>query len=373
MTLFDDAKAAGEAAERHIIEDAIARLERDLATSRADDAADDATIATLQIEKASLEQEVARLKAELDLLRPPAENPLRALSAIREFPHYRTKAYKEHDLTLEDLADLGVGAISGQLNYDTPASSILFYERAWKEHGIGLWATIGVPRVRWTAEQWASLKALLDGPLKGAVKIASNWNEPNHRRNPSDPPLTDWPQHLADQQIELWQTVDPDGSGIAIGTGQLHSGNIPAHEGYVDQMFMAKDNAMYHYSNVVSVHLYPRGGVGEHLIDQFYQIYGKWTGDRMMVCTESGYSNAINSDKGKPVTEEEAGVLIPLLFDAWHSRGGALSYFEHYDDPDPEDDDREYGFGIVDVPDISDPSTWRRKPGFHSLQQYLEA
>ena len=366
MSIFDDAKAAGAAAERKIVEDAFSRVQADLAKSLAENAADDATIAAQQAEIKRLEDLLAQQPD------PPTENPKLALSAIREFPHYGNKAYGHHDLVLADLADLGLKRISGQLNHDTAPESIRFYERAYKEHGIQLWATIGTPRVRWTADQWKSLAAILDGPLKGAVALAANWNEPNHRRSLKDPPVgTDWHLNLADQQIELDAVCNP--RGIPTGTGQLHSGNIPAHADYVKKMFEARNGAMLQHSDVTTVHLYPRGGVGENLIDQFYAMYEAHTGKRLMICTEAGYSNSMNSTQGNPVTAEESGVLIPLLFDAWHSRGGGLAYFEHYDDPDPEEDDREFNFGIVEVPNISKPDTWTKKPGYHSLKKYLAA
>ncbi len=365
MTLYDDAKAAGEAAERAIIDDAFSRLTADLQQALSDDAHDEARIA-------ELEAEVKRLQDLLDdQPPPPQEDPRRALSGIREFPHYRTKAYGWHDLALQDLGDLGVGAVSAQLNYDTPKDCLLFYERMYKEHGIKLWATVGTPRVPWTADQWAALKGILEGQLKGAVAVCANWNEPNHRRTMNDPPTTGWPNMLADQQVPLYQTVDPEGSGIEVGTGQLHSGNLPNHEGFVDQMFTARGGAMLSHSTVTTVHLYPRGGVGENLIDNFYRMYEKHTGSRLMLCTEAGYSNSMNSTQGNPVTAEESGVLVPLLFKAWHDRGGGLSLFEHFDDPDPEEDDREFNFGVVEVPNIGNPATWSRKPAFYSLQQYL--
>lgn len=366
MSLFDDAQAAGEAAERALIEDAVSRLEADLAASQAaataENAKDDAEILALT-------DEVRRLQAIIDSMPTPAENPKLAMSAIREFPHYRTKAYQHHDRVLADLDDIGLKRISAQLNHDTPADVIRFYERAYKELGIQLWATIGTPRVRWNDDQWDALAAILDGPLKGAVAMAANWNEPNHRRSTSDPVTTGWPSLLAAQQVELAAVMRP--RGIPVGTGQLHSGNIPDHAAYVKQMFEANNGAMLEHSDLTTVHLYPRGGVGENLIDQFYATYEAYTGKRLMLCTEAGYSNSMNSTQGTPVTAEQSGVLVPLLFKAWHDRGGGLALFEHYDDPDPEENDREFNFGVVEVPNIADPGTWTNKPAYYSLKEYL--
>lgn len=364
MSIFDDARAAGDAAERKIIEDAFSRVQADLVLAQSDDVADDALIAAQQAEIQRLEELLAAVPA-------PPENPKLALSAIREFPHYMTKAYQHHDRVLSDLDDIGLKRISAQLNHDTPAASIRFYERAYKEFGIQLWATIGTPRVRWTPEQWEDLEAILDGPLNGAVAMAANWNEPQHRRSTNDPATTGWPQLLAEQQVELAAVMRP--RGIPVGTGQLHSGNIPDHAGYVKQMFEANNGAVLHHSDLTTVHLYPRGGVGEDLIDRFYTMYEAYTGKRLMLCTEAGYSNSMNSTQGTPVTAEQSGVLVPLLFEAWHKRGGGLALFEHYDDPDPEENDREFNFGIVEVPNIANPSTWTNKPAYHSLKQYLAA
>ena len=71
------------------------------------------------------------------------------LVAVGVFPSYRTKVYGKHDAVLLRLGGLGVKRISHKL---TPALAtneqvIEFTRRAYLEHGIKSWLTVGTPRV----------------------------------------------------------------------------------------------------------------------------------------------------------------------------------------------------------------------------------
>ena len=78
---------------------------------------------------------------------PPMSRPPRQLVAVRVFPTYRGAVYGRHDAVLERLGDLGVTRMSHKLAPGIDAATIAFTRRAFDEHGIRSWLTVGAPRV----------------------------------------------------------------------------------------------------------------------------------------------------------------------------------------------------------------------------------
>lgn len=295
---------------------------------------------------------------------PVVTGPAHDLVAVRVFPSYRSAVYSQHDAVLARLGALGVKRITHKITPSMAPAAIEFTQRAYREHAIESWLTVGEPRVPLTTNQWDGVEALLSGPLAGMVERCFGWNEPNHGRGGG--PLTDqWPQQTAAHQEQLWARVKP--LGIKVGTPQLWSGSFEIHDADLARLAPLIEGTFDH----VGWHLYPRGGVGVDLLEQFEATYRRLLGDFPVVCTEAGYLDAAGYTGGAAnLTPTEKARLVPQLVDAYTSRGHGLSYFELLDDPDASASGREAGLGLVECRAI-DPVTWQDKPAFDALRSFL--
>jgi len=295
---------------------------------------------------------------------PIPTNPARDLAAVRVFPSYSTKTYGDHDAVLARLGDLGVKRMSHKITPAIDAATIAFTTRAYQEHGIKSWLTVGEPRETLTSGQWDQIVAVLTGPLAGMVERCYGWNEPNHVRGGGTLPA-DWAQTTGAHQAELWRRLAP--LGIKVGTPQLWSGDFAKHDADLSRLAPSIAGRFDH----IAWHLYPRGGVGVDLIDRFDATYRAALGDHRVVCTEAGYFTAPNYTGGsKVVSEEEQANYLPQLIDAYVSRGYGLSMFEFLNDPDPSGAEREAHFGLVRCPSLG-PATWSNKPAFGAVKAHL--
>lgn len=286
------------------------------------------------------------------------------LVAVRVFPSYRDTVYAQHDAVLARLAELGVRRISHKITPRTDPATVLFTQRAYWEHGIRSWLTVGEPRVPLTEAQWDSVVALLEGPLAGMVERCYGWNEPNHVRGGGSV-LAGWQTMTAAHQTELWRRVAP--LGILVGTPQLWSGDLEQHDADLATLAPAIAGAFDH----IAWHLYPRGDVGLALLDRFDTTYRAHLGSYPVVCTEAGYFTAEYYTGGaQVVTEAVQASLLPMLIDAYVSRGYGLSLFELLDDPDPSGANREARLGLIRCPSL-DPATWSPKPSFLAVSSHL--
>lgn len=298
-------------------------------------------------------------------LMPAMSRPDLQLVAVRVFPTYRTRAYSQYDAVLARLGDLGIKRISHKIAPGMAPEAVEFTRRAYREHGIKSWLTVGEPRVSLGPRQWDEVEALLTGPLAGMVERCYGWNEPNHVRGGTTVPA-DWLRGTAEHQRELWGRVEP--LGIKVGTPQLWSGDLDAHDADLALLAPMIAGTFDH----VGWHLYPRGGVGIDLIERFEATYRDLLGEFPVVCTEAGYLDAAEYDGGAAnLTPTAKADLVPQLVDAYTSRGYGLSYFELLDDPDASASEREAGLGLVEC-DSVDPSTWTDKPAFEALRARLE-
>lgn len=295
---------------------------------------------------------------------PALSRPAHELVAVRVFPTYRTKVYGQHDAVLDRLDALGVRRITHKLTPSMDPAAIAFTRRAFREHGIMSWLTVGEPRVPLDKRQWDEVQALLGGPLAGMVERCYGWNEPNHERS-GGPLPGDWPQLTSAHQRELWARVKP--LGIEVGTPQLWSGSLETHDVDLAELAPQIEGSFDH----IGWHLYPRGGVGVELIERFEATYRTLLGEFPVVCTEAGYLDAATYTGGAAnLTPEQKADLVPALLDAYTSRGYGISYFELLDDPDPAGRQREAGLGLVECGAV-DPTTWRNKPAFYSFASRL--
>lgn len=301
---------------------------------------------------------------------PPKVNPKHALVAVQVFPSYRPKTYGNHAAVLTRLADLGVKRMRHMMSpvIARDAKVIKFTQDAYNLLGIKSWLTMGPPRVTMSDSGWDAMEECLQGPLAGMVELVSGWNEPNHLRPGSNqPPLTpDWPQKTVDHNQEMY---DRFSSFIPkVGSPQLWSGKFGQHEADVKKLTAAGINSTF---NTILWHLYPRGGVGEGLLDMFEALYRAQWGNLPVICTEAGYLDAENYTGGAAnLTPAEKARLVPLLLDAYVKRGFGVSYFELLDDPNPSESDREASLGLVECKGL-DPKTWTDKPAFNAFHDYL--
>lgn len=306
--------------------------------------------------------------------RPPTLPPLattaapattaQELVAVRVFPTYATEVYGQHDAVLARLGELGVKRMSHKMGAMMSAATISFTQRAYQQHGIKSWLTVGESRVPLTAAQWDTIVALLKGPLAGMVDRCYGWNEPNHGRGGAAF-TADWPTMTAAHQTQLWQRVAP--LGIKVGTPQLWSADFATHDADLAKLAPLITGTFDH----IGWHLYPRGGVGVEYLEQFEATYRRVLGEFPVVCTETGYSTVPNYSGGaQNVTEAEQATLLPQLVDSYVSRGYGLSVFELLDDPDPTGGNREAHLGLVRTPTL-DPATWTNKPAFGAFNAKL--
>ena len=283
---------------------------------------------------------------------------------MRVFPTYRGSVYSRYDAVLARLGALGVKRMSHKIGPSMDPAAIAFTQRAYREHGVSSWLTVGQPRVPLTTSQWDDIERLLDGPLAGMVERCYGWNEPNYGRG-GEPLTEQWPQLTAAHQAQLWARVKP--LGIKIGTPQLWSGSLATHDVDLATLAPLIEGTFDH----LGWHLYPRGGVGVDLLERFEVTYRDLLGDFPVVCTEAGYLDAANYSGGAAnLTPDQKASLLPDLVDAYTSRGYGISYFELLDDPDPSASEREASLGLVECP-TTDPATWVDKPAFGALRSYL--
>jgi hypothetical protein len=297
----------------------------------------------------------------------PVEGPsVRDLVGVRIFPHYADKTYGQHDALFSWIKNAGLKRVTGQVGPETPEAAIRFYERLRDELGIKGWLTIGKPRQVFTTTQQARVVALADR-LEGFIEQVANWNEPNHLRNDGDIPVAGWETKVRTQQRWLWDTFHP--RGIDVATPQLWSGNLSQHETDLRKMAPAVEGLF----DVIAWHLYPRGGVGEDLVQGFYDLYYSVLGEHRVCCTEAGYFDAPNYTGGAiDVTQAEAAEYLPQHARLYTDRGDRFGGFELLNDPDPSKANREANLGWINTPAI-DPGTWTAKPVFNAMKAMLTA
>ncbi len=295
------------------------------------------------------------------MVRPEAR-----LVAVRVFPSYNTKVYRHHDAVLARLGDLGVKRMSHKMTpgLASNAAVIAFTQRAYFEHGIKSWLTMGEPLAPLSSADWDRMIKALKGPLAGMVDRVYGWNEPNHVRGGGRLP-SNWHSMTAAHQHQLWSRVSP--LGIKVGTPQLWSGDLNRHDADLAKLAPGIRGSFDH----IGWHLYPRGGVGVELLDRFDATYRRTLGTFPVVCTEAGHFTAPNYTGGAVnVTEAQQADYLPKLVDEYLSRGYGLSYFELLNDPDPTGANREAHLGLFRTPSL-DPGTWTPKPAFSSLKARL--
>ncbi len=295
-----------------------------------------------------------------------AANAASALVAVRVFPSYSTKVYQDHDAVLARLGDLGIKRMSHKLtpSIASNAAVIAFTQRAYFEHGIKSWLTVGEPHVPLSAAQWDKMVAALRGPLAGMVDRVYGWNEPNHIRGGGALP-SNWHVTAAAHQQQLWARVAP--LGIKVGTPQLWSGDLNRHDSDLAKLAPGIKGTFDH----IGWHLYPRGDVGVDLLDRFDVTYKATLGTFPVVCTEAGHFTAPKYVGGAVnISESQQASSLPKLVDAYLDRGYGLSYFELLDDPDPSGANREAHLGLFRTPSMSS-STWSPKPAFTALKSHL--
>ncbi len=287
------------------------------------------------------------------------EMPRQSLVAVRVFPTYRNKVYADHAAVLSRLGDLGIKRISHKITPSMGKDVVTFTQRAYEEHGIKSWLTVGEPNVVLTPAQWDEIVGLLTGPLAGMVDLVAGYNEPNNG-GPSD-----WATRSVNHNRELFRRLE--GVIPKIGTPQLWSGNLTRHD---NDLALLKRAGLAGSFNTFAWHLYPRGGVGVNLIDRFESTYRSTFGDFPIICTEAGYSTpdlAAYTGGARIVSEADQAKLLPQLVEAYVARGHGISYFEMLDDPDPTGGNREAHFGLWHTPAL-DPATWSTKPAFSTFK-----
>lgn len=329
-----------------------------------------------QIDQLAAQRDAARAEladvkvalAECQSGEPEPSGSVSELVGVRIFPHYSGKTYGNHDALFSWLSDSGLRRVTGLVSTNTPADTIAFYKRLNVELGIKMWLTIGQPRQVFSSGDWTNVANKIDA-MGGAdaVEQVANWNEPNHMRNTGDIPLTDWPKKAGQQQQGLWNMAHPQ--GIDVATPQLWSGRFSQHEADLRTMAPFIEG----YFDYIAWHLYPRGGVGEDLVQSFYDLYYGVLGEHPVCVTEAGYFNAANYTGGAvAVTPEQAGQYIVPHIRLYTDRGDRFGGFEFLNDPDPSQANREAGLGWIWTPSL-DPKTWSAKPIYHSVKAFINA
>lgn len=301
---------------------------------------------------------------------PPVEGDVLANTAVRVFPSYNGKVYGQRAAVLDLLGDLGIKRISQKMSPAIAGSAgvLDFTRKAYEQHGIKSWLTVGEPRVVLRDADWDKIVGALTGPLDGMVERCYGWNEPNHGRGGAAFDPATWASLTAQHQAQLWERVSP--LGIKVGTPQLWSGDLDVHDADAMKVGPMLDGNFDH----IGWHLYPRSGGEENRrnIERFAAVFRKALGgDYPVVCTEAGFLDARNYSGGAHnTTPEQKARLIVELVDEYVGRGWGISIFELLDDPDPGESSREANLGLVECEGL-DPSTWTPKPAFDALRAHL--
>lgn len=387
MSVQDDLQAAAVAAinkmnddERHLEDSALVinGLQREAAR--------------LAEEGALKTAEIAKLQKQWDdhmathPVKPPMVDP--KLFAIRVLPHHKGSVYWQHAAILDELQQLGVKRISGQIGPNTQPQVVAFY-RTLIDRGCKLWLTVGEPHVPLSDADWKKVDAVVSALADGIEKLFG-WNEPNKARSPKVTPAN-WVLITNMHQYQLFTRY---GDRFTIGTPQLWSGE--PEKQFVDlaklcvPLMVALDPTKPKVQTDISLpghyheiawHYYMRHDDPGLVLDtsflekrqepEFRRILKDTTSK--IVCSESGFFTAsAYVGNSNPVTLEQQAALIPQLAKWYSDRGYGCVYFELMDDPDPEDNDREFNFGLVEV-DTQDPETWTHKPAFKPVHDMILA
>lgn len=297
--------------------------------------------------------------------------------SVRVFPHRQDLVYREHAAVLKHLAALGVRRIHGLITPSTGPKTLDFYRTFAAMSGGHVWLTVGEPRVPLNTDDWNRVRSKALG--LGCVERVYGWNEPNNKRSPGDPPLTNWVRDTVRHQRALAATFA--GTGIDVGTFQLWSGNQPAQFDHLAALmdFTDTDGTRLRPGTEwtrIAWHWYirPRGGVFDPApLDVQESRFRAITGDQAspIDCTETGLFTAPNYTGGAvAVTEEQQAALLAPLVGWYRDRGYGMNYFELLDQPDPSGRLREASFGLVRTP-TDDPATWTRKPAFSAFRDLV--
>lgn len=292
-------------------------------------------------------------------------NAFREACETRIFPSYANKTGGQHDGVLTYLKDVGFRNVSHKLTVDLGADDIAFFQTL-KANGIMSSVSVGEPRVKMTSTEWNRISSLLRGPLAGCIKVVSSWNEPNHRRSASDPPLDNWDVDLVDEHGILFDRIQNEVNGSLIGQGYpvIKVGTPPLWSGDIDVELadLAKiAPGIRGKANKINWHLYPRGGDPSFEVAHHVQVYRDAYGNLQIYASEGGYSDAENSTSGQPVTDGSISVYMIKMWLEYALLGGIWGQFEFLDDPNAALDNRESNLGLIETPGI-DWSTWSIKP-----------
>lgn len=278
----------------------------------------------------------------------PVEGPTVAQKSIgiQTFFERTDLSYgKDRQGTFDMLKFLGVKNIRANIGPTTDQTVIDWWNRCTDELGIELAITVGKPRVPLTAGQWDTIAAKL-GQVRGA-KALHSWNEPNHQRNPTDPPLTNWQANAIRHGYELHKRF---GGTHEIGSAQLWSGNRTTHHNDLRSLAAASvtiDGKTVKYADTFETivwHLYQSGV--DRMAD-YETIYRSLFGDRPIVCSETGMSTAPNQAQGAAsMTEAGQADYIKQHLGMYLAAGHKVYWFELRDEFDPDGTDREDWLGI---------------------------
>ncbi len=198
------------------------------------------------------------------------------------------------------------------------------------------------------------------GEAAGVFSSFEGVNEPNKYGVP-------WVAETRARTTDLWNQAKsrPQTAGIPI-IGPALGENVALQQDFIDLGDLTS------VTDLGSIHLYPRATSPSVLIDQ-YKVWAQPVyGNHDIVCTEGGYSNALNQTQPsqRPLPQNVAGRYGPRHLLEHFIRGNKFFRYELMDSINPAKDVMDMNYGLVAATSLS-PTGWTNKQAFRAMQNML--
>lgn len=304
-------------------------------------------------------------------------------------------AQQNHSAILDLMSDLGVRIYRDVLKPSFSSNGQRsFISTAYKTHGMRCSAVMGrrggAPTYDAQRRTYREDLAAYVTRNPGFFVQMEGYNEPNYVTGgrPSD-----WAAQVVDHAKWLWNLsasiANKQGVRIPTASASLHNVTSTRIQDYRDLAALGWAN----YCHRANIHCYPGpnrpsglAGSNSDIAQRTQDAYTYGGFDprtQPATNTESGYFTSWSGSKAVSwVPPDVHAKYIRKHLMAWRhldrkaaTPRGVLHqfYYELLDDPDPAGTNREANLGLVEVPNRTDPSTWKVKPAYTKMQRFLAA
>lgn len=250
--------------------------------------------------------------------------------------------YGQHDRILDALIEGGISWI--RTRFGGSAAQLEWLSRL-ADHGVRTCAIMGHPGHRSGPETLVQAAERIPHAIL-ALEGANEWNLRGGH---------DWAEELRTHQDRL---VEAARSSAPLQNAQVVAPSLGMRKGFEDLGRVPCDRG--------NIHLYTGGFPPGHRVDDYLTELSHVSGEAPAWVTETGWHNATRSHTTHyPTPQDVAGIYAPRLLLEYFRRGVTkLAIYGLVNDrPDPDLDDREANFGLLE-------SDWRPKPAFTALANF---